>query len=313
MLRWRNTFILAKREATYGTDAVPTGAAAVLIRNATLSVIEGGTEDRPRMRPFLGAGEKSHVGVHRKTQFEVDLAGSGAAGTVPGYADLLRACGLAEVVTAGTSVVYTPVSDGFESVSLYFFKSGKLRKMLGSRGTVGISIAAKATPTLKFDIAGLYAPPATQAPPAAAYTGYRNGLPVSKTNTPVFTLGGVALALKALDINLGNTVGHRDLVNRAEVAISDRAVTATATFEWPDLGDLDVEAKALPAADGSPQTLALALQHGTAAGNIVEIGGPRVQLTEPKEIEDEGIVMCQCNLTFLPTPAGNDELVLTIR
>ncbi|WP_444932401.1 hypothetical protein ACJJIF_22000 (plasmid) [Microbulbifer sp. SSSA002] len=67
--------------------------------------------------------------------FNAELKGSGAAGTPPEIAPLLRACGLAETITAGTSVEYNLASEGHESITLYLYEDGSLYKLTGVRGT----------------------------------------------------------------------------------------------------------------------------------------------------------------------------------
>lgn len=306
-LYWRKTYILAKVETTYGTDPTPDGTNAIKIRDAQITPLAGSTEDRALMRPTLGASPKIHVGIHRKAGFAVEIAGAGGAGTVPGYGALLRASGLAETVTAATKVEYTPISTGFESAALWFYKDGQLRKLLGSRGTIGLSFQAKSVPLMKFDLLGLWSAAADSAPPTPTYTGFADPLPVSKTNTPTFTLHGQALPLKSLDISLGTNPVHRNMVNQEMVHIPDRQTTGTITFEWPNLGTLDVESVAKAGTLG-----ALALVHGTAGGAIVQVDAPKVQILEPTMVEDEGLVMCQAQLLFVPD-AGDDEIKLTVK
>ncbi len=100
-LNLRNSTILAKIEGTYGTDAVPTGGAnAILVRN--LQVTPQNTELVPRdvIRPYLGNSENLPASIHGQMTFQVEIAGSGAAGTAPPWAPLLRACGFSELVLA---------------------------------------------------------------------------------------------------------------------------------------------------------------------------------------------------------------------
>lgn len=305
---WRKTYILAAVETAYGVDQVPTGSNAIKIRNANLTPLAGGTEDRGFLKAKLGASPKVPVNVHRKTDFEVEIAGAGAAGTVPGWGVLARMCGLAEVVTAATKVEYTPISTGFESGSLYYYKDQQLRKLLGARGTFGMSFQAGSLPHFKVEAFGLWS--AVSEPgtiPAPAYTGFTNGIPVSKDNTPTFTLFGQALVMKSLEMNIGNNTSLRDLVNFKEISLSDRQTTGSVTFEWPALATFDPESVAQAGTTG-----ALQLIHGGVAGNIVQIDAPAVQITDPTMVDDQGVTMCQCNLVFT-APLGDDEFTLTAK
>ena len=93
--------LLAKMQPTSGVDSVPTGAAnAILCRNLDVSPIEGGTVARDLIRGFFGNSEQLTVAVFSKITFEVELAGSGTAGTAPAYGPLLRACAFSETILA---------------------------------------------------------------------------------------------------------------------------------------------------------------------------------------------------------------------
>ena len=97
----RKRVITAKIETTYGTDSVPTGAAnAILVRNLNVTPQEADFTDRDLVRPFIGRSEQLPAGLRALVDFEVEIAGSGTAGTAPGYGPLLRACGFAEAVLA---------------------------------------------------------------------------------------------------------------------------------------------------------------------------------------------------------------------
>ena len=79
--------ILAKIEVTEGTDPVPTGAAnAILCSQITVTPLGGSTADRQLAFPSFGAVPKKHVNKFVQVQFDVELAGSGAAGTAPAWA-----------------------------------------------------------------------------------------------------------------------------------------------------------------------------------------------------------------------------------
>ena len=110
----RNTVILAKLETTVGTDAVPTGAAnAIAIRNYDHRPLEGESTTREILRGSFGSDAIILQNQYAEVTFEVELAGSGAAGTAPPFSSLLRACGMTETIVASTSVTYgleTPVT-----------------------------------------------------------------------------------------------------------------------------------------------------------------------------------------------------------
>lgn len=104
-LFWRNTTILSVIEAAYAEDAVPGSANALRILEATLKVMDGGTIDRKYVRSYMGAAEKTHVGVHRTAKIVCELSGSGTAGIVAGYSPLLRSCAMGELVRPAANTI----------------------------------------------------------------------------------------------------------------------------------------------------------------------------------------------------------------
>lgn len=96
----RRTAILAKTEAQYAEDALPDGTDAILIRNLTVTPIEADVVSRDLIRPYLGNSDQLLAQARVSMSFEVEMAGSGAAGTAPRFSSLLRACGMAETITA---------------------------------------------------------------------------------------------------------------------------------------------------------------------------------------------------------------------
>ena len=135
----RKRLILAEIESTYGTDPSPTGAEAILVRNLEITPLQSETVSRNLVRPYLGQSEQLLAQTRVEITFEVELAGSGTAGTAPAYGPVLRSCGLSETIVATTSVTYAPESSGFESTTIYFFNDGIRHKLTGCRGTLSMS------------------------------------------------------------------------------------------------------------------------------------------------------------------------------
>jgi hypothetical protein len=69
------------------------------------------------IRPYRGAYEAAIVNTQVGITFSVELAGSGAAGTAPAIADLLRACSTAQTITA-TAVTGAAVAGAANSITL---------------------------------------------------------------------------------------------------------------------------------------------------------------------------------------------------
>lgn len=304
----RKTALLAKVETTYGTDAVPTGAAnAMLISNVTLTPLENDMAQRNFVRPYLGTNQELVAASRATLDFEVEIAGSGAAGTAPAWGALLRACGFSETISAGISAVYAPVSATFDSISMYTFVDGVKHALLGARGTVDFNFKDKAVPTLKFKMTGLYAVPADLANPALTLTSWQIPLAMNNANTSGFTLHGYAGVLSDLTLTMANNIVHRNLVGTEEIQLTDRKPTGSITIEAVHMAQKDYFSLANTAALG-----ALALTHGTTAGNKIIFSVPNVQLTKPTYADLNGVRMLQMSLIPTPSSAGNDEISITV-
>lgn len=298
--------VLAKIEVTYGTDPTPTGAAnAIYCYDPSITPMELVKKERAPARPFLGPDSTIMGGTPVKLEFSVDVAGGGAAGTPAPFGVLLRACGLSETISAGVDVTRSPVSAAFDSVTLYFNLDGVLHKITGCRGNASFEFSHGAVPMIKFSFTGVYNAPSDTALPALTLTGWQKPLVMNKVNTTPVTFHGVSPILSKLSLDLGNSVGWKDWVNNAEeVRITDRKVAGSITVQADTIAAKDWFALARAGTTG-----ALSLTHGTAAGNKVKLDAATVQVMDPKYEDDDGIVMVTMGLAFLPSSAGNDELV----
>lgn len=306
----RNTAALAKIETTYGVDSVPDGTAnAILLRNVTPTPQESDLVNRDVIRPYLGNSEQLAAAIHSTIDFEVEIAGSGTPGQAPSYGPLLRACGFQETVNPGVSVVYAPISTGFESLSMRMHLDGVLHALLGARGTVSFDLSSKALPVMKFKFTGLYVPVADAVQPSVTLTGWKKPVPVNKANTTLPSLHGYAGAVvSGVSFDMANKVVYRPLINAESVLITDRAPAGNITIEAVNVATKDWWTEAQNAVTGP-----LSLVHGNVAGNIVQFDAPSVQLTKPSYQDQDGIRMLQMGLVMVPGSSGNDEFTITVK
>ncbi len=305
---WKNKILLAKIEATYGTDSAPTGGAnAVLATDVRLSPMEGNDVSRDLDLPWMGTQGTLPVDLHAKLAFKVELAPSGTRGTPPAWGPLLRACGVAEVIAAGASVTYNPISSGFESVTMHFWVGNTQYKLTGARGTCIVRVTASGIPYLEFEFTGLFVQPAEAARPTPTLTGWKAPKVASTLNTPTFTIAGTALVLRTFALNFGNAVEGRFLIGSESVIITDRADAIEATVEAVPLTTLNPYALAVSA---SP--VAISLAHGTVAGAIATLSIPAAQIQRPSGLENQQNIV-EWPLRIVPTPvAGNDQWTLAL-
>lgn len=308
-LNEQRSVLLGKIEAIYGTDPTPTGAAnAVLISDLNVTPLEQDTESRNLIRPFLGSSQAIPVANRSMVEFSVEVAGAGAAGTVPAYGFLLRACGMAEVVTAATKVEYSPVSAAFESATFYCVYDGVQHKLTGARGTFSVELDAKKIPHFKFKFTGLFNPVTDVSMPTAVFTAWQQPVAVLTGQTSAFTLHGFAGGvLQSLSIDLANTITHRMLVGFEGVSLTDRQPTGKVVMEAVSVATKDWWTAAKNATSG-----AFSIQHGITVGNIVVLDAPAVQISKPSYSTQDKIRMLNADLVFNPS-AGNDELKITVK
>ena len=123
VLLTRKRLILAKTEATYGTDSSPAGTDAILVKELEITPIEADVVSRDLIRPYLGNSDQLLANTRVSITFQVELAGSGTAATAPRFSSLLKACGMAETTTAA-AITGTAQAGSAGSITLAAAASG---------------------------------------------------------------------------------------------------------------------------------------------------------------------------------------------
>jgi hypothetical protein len=308
-LNWRSKILLFKIEVTYGLDPVPVVATdAILATDVQLRPMEGSDVNRDLDLPYYGPQGTIPNELHQKLSFKVELAPSGTAGTAPAWGPLLRACGCAQTVNAGTNVIYNPITDNQASGTFYIWIGTTRYAITGCRGTAKFTINAQGIPYIEFEFTGLFTQPAETARGNPVLTAFRAPRVVSSANTPTFTINGVSLVMRTFQLDLGNQVEPRFLVGAEGILITQRE----------DMIKTQVEAEALtlinPFQLAAAQTaVAVNLVHGIGAGNIATLNAPTAQMQRPQGLENaQGIKEWPLSLQPLPTGAGNNQWTLTL-
>lgn len=303
----RKRLILLKKESTYGTDIVPAGTDAVLVRDLSVTPLQSDVVSRDLVRSYLGASEQLLANTRVECQFTVELAGSGTAGTAPRYGAALQACGLSETLVATTSATYAPVSASFSSCTIYYNLDGVLHKVTGARGTFTLNAEVGQIPSIQFTLTGIYVPPTDTAAPAVTYSAQATPLIFKQGNTSAFSFFSYAGCLQSVSMDIGNTVVYRELVGcTKEVLITQRNATGTVMIEAVTIATKDYFSAALT--DGT--TGNLTFLHGTTAGNRVTLTAARADLGDPSYGDTDGIAMLNLPYTAIPSASGNDEFSL---
>jgi hypothetical protein len=303
----RKRLILLKKETTYGTDIVPTGTDAVLVRDLTVTPLQADTVNRDLIRSYLGSSQQLLANTRVECQFTVELAGSGTAGTAPRYGAALQACGMSETIVAATSVTYAPVSTSFSSITIYYNLDGVLHKVTGARGTFTLNAEVGQIPSIQFTFSGIYNAPTDTAAPSVTYSNQATPLIFKQGNTSSFQFFSYAGCLQSATFDIANTTVYRELVGcTKETLITQRASNGTVMLEAPTIAAKDYFAAAL----SDSTTGNLTFLHGTTAGNRATLTVPYCDLGQPTYGDQDGIAMLNLPYTAPPSATGNDEVSL---
>lgn len=303
----RKAYILAKAETTYATNSSPANTDAVLVRNLELTPLAGDVVSRDLIRPYLGNSEQLIARTYVELKFEVELAGSGTAGTAPRYGNLLQACGTAATTVVSTSVTYAPVSSSFSSSSIIYNCDGLNHLLTGCRGSFAISAEVGQVPSITFSMVGIYNAPTDVSPVAATYSNQATPLVFRQGNTSAFSIFSYSGLLQSFEFDIANSNVYRQLVGSStgEVLITDRKPAGSCMIEAPTIATKDFFSIALGSTTGSVTFL-----HGTTAGNRVTFTSAQSDITTPAYAESDGVKMLSLPFVATPTTAGNDEFSL---
>ena len=305
----RKRTILIKAETVYGTDAVPTGATdALTVRSIDVSPIDADLVSRDLIRPYLGNSPQLLTNLKVQCNFEVELAGSGVAGTAPRYGPAMLACGTAATTVASTSVTYAPVSASFGSATIYYFADGIRHSVTGWRGTFEIRGEVGQIPVIAFSGTGVYNAPTDTAVGAVTYGGQADPLTFTNGNTTAFSLFSYSGCLSSFSFAIANEIVYRELIGcTKEILITDRKPAGQVMIESVPIATKDYFTAANNSATGN-----LTFTHGTTAGNRVVFTAAQVDLTNPTYGDSDGVMMLNLPYVALPTTAGNNEFSLAL-
>ena len=305
---WRDKILIMEIETTYGTDAAPSGAGAVLAKQVTLAPMEGQDLDRELELAHFGSQGTIPGELHSTLSFEVEIAPSGTAGTPPAWGDLLRACGCAETIVANTSVTYNPITNDPEALTFHFF-NGETRYVLrGTRGTASFDLTANQIPKITFEFTGLFTLPSEQTRPTPVYGAWTRPQNVSRAFTALTFAGRTDLTMRKLMLNVANQIEPRFLVGPEEILITQKDELIECTVEAVPLTTYDPYAAAL-----NQNEIAISLRHGVGAGKVATLATTRAQMQRPQGLETpQNITEWPLRLKPIPSSTGNDQWTLTL-
>jgi len=225
------------------------------------------------------------------------------------------------VQVAPPGVMYEPISESFESLTLYVYFDGRLHRITGARGTGSCQGEAANFATWDFTFTGDFNTVTDTALPAAPV--YESTLPPQVELANVTALGGLDfdtpasaatvadefnLCAQSFSVDLANDVNPRECINGANslegAVITGRNPTGAFNPEveleafhpfWSNLS--------------SGTNVVWGLRIGSQQGNVQQIFAPHAQYQEIAYGNRTDIRIYDVNLAFRrDQDAGNDEL-----
>lgn len=301
--------ILVKKEVTYNVDPVPTAALnALLIGNPSWSHEGLRMNERNVIKNTNAVKQHIFGGTLKTISFDVELKGSGAAGTAPEFGAAIEACGFIETVSAGVSVSYDPTSveADQESVTVYYYQSGILTKLTGARGTFSVNLETGGIPMATITLTGHSGAPTDI---AIVSPTLDSTVPVAvKGNS--FLIGGYAAEINSLSFDAGVEV-----ITPASMSASDGF--GEVFVGKRDLnGTIDPKATLVATNDFYGDFLAgsvMALDSGTigsTAGNRLKITMPAVYYRDISPGDRDGLRTFEIPFAAVETTGDNEVKLL---
>ncbi len=303
--------ILVKEESVYGTDPTPVPASNSIDAQDITVNYQGEVLERNLQRSTLSKNAPVIGKRYIEVQFSCELKGSGAVGTAPQLGDLLEACGFAETVSAGSSVVYLPTSDSQKSVTIYVYEVGDngssiLNKITGARGNVSFQMDAGQIARASFSFQGIYNAKTDVTTPT--------GMSYESTKPPIvesasFEFNSVAdLVAQSVSIDMGNEINPDDDISSsggvARFSIIGRAPNGSFNPEATQQSTIDYQTLMLASTE-----VALSMAVGSVAGNICTITAPKVTIDNVSQGDRGNKVIDELPIR-LNADSGDDEIEL---
>ena len=299
--------ILAKIESTYNTDPTPTVSADEIFVDSIEESNEGlKILERNGPKNTLGPLPPVYAGTLKQITLTVRARGSGAAGTAPEFGCLLRACGFLETVNASTSVVYTPRSSSFESVTIYRYYDGKLHKYTGCVGNVSMNQDTGDFHVFTFTMLGHFV---SETDVALVTPTYDATTPIPAING-TFTFDSYNAVIGNLSFDMGNAVAQAVDYNSSDgygtIQITNRAVTGSFDPEDVTVATYDFWAEFIGLTTAAMSTAAI----GPAAGNYMALTFPAIKFTNVSGADRDGILTRTIEYMAAES-SGNDQVTIT--
>lgn len=303
--------IAAKVETTEGTDITPASAdAAIWVSNVQFTPTIDSFARTTRSPYFSQVAQVAGKRMGELT-FEVDYYGQ--ANTAPGFAVLMQGCAQLGAAVSSTGYKFTPSSttSNHKSLTISFYEGGRLKKIVGARGTFTLSAQTGGTNRLSFRFMGALVTPADASLLALPTMDANSKLPPAFQGAAL-SFGGLSAAealVTSYTLDAGQTLTMRTDANSTSgyrsCAITARRPTLTINIEMPTVAEFDLHS----AVTGN--TLAAFTFTAGSSTAAVKVDAPKLQIVGYTE-ESNANGLLYSTLTCVPAiDAGDDEWTIT--
>lgn len=280
-------------------------------RTVTLTCTTGGASGIAEVTvsaPAIGeTAAYSQTGVVVTDATAIDLPGS--AQVTPTVGTSLDIGDEWTVVLTPAGYEYDPVSDNFESITLYGYLDGLLHKMTGCRGTFTVEGTGGEYANFNFTFTGDYVPVEDAAIPSNPAYETQKPTQVELANLTVGDYENFAASEFSLDmqndvqiredINALNAYAGALIVGRSpQLGVNPEAVLEATHPVWANLS--------------AGTELAFSMKVGKVKGNTVAIEAPNTQYTNVQYSNRNNIRTYDISLNCARS-SGNDEIKIAFR
>lgn len=212
------TVLAAKIETVYNVGVVPAVTDAILVENLSWSYANARMIERKPVRQSLAALQQVFAGTLLEISGDVEIKGPGAAYSAsvrPELDVILRICGMGvtvNVTLGAETCIYSLVSTGHESGTIYLYLDGLRLILTGCRGSIDGNLKTGETGKFSFKILG-HVGAATDTPIITPTYDTTTPPPVIGAN---FTIGAYAACIDALQFGPNWTVATPSCMNSAD-------------------------------------------------------------------------------------------------
>ena len=312
--------LLGKAEASYGAGGTLAAATDGILLAELADLDETFIFDGKRAAPpgTFGTQKRvppagSYLEFTAKTEVRGRGAAYGASALHPEHVLMLISGHAATITTtAGAEkIVYAPSSaaSGFASGVFEGYSRGNKWNMLGAYADWTWGADGIAPLMSEWAIKALFTSVADAACPSITYPA--TGVDAIVAANTVFTVGGVALAIKKFQFKLNRTISQRLAQNTAGhngFSIGRRNPTLTVTVEEPATATYDARAKRRTAV-----AEAIVLTVGSVQYNRDKFAAPAAQLVDVKSSAENETATLDLTFELQPSALGaNDEYTRTV-